>query len=146
VQSAFYPTGLLYGLSHQQRDAMAWVKENTDEDDTFLVVTGNTNWATDRTSEWFPALTGRASLGTFQGYEWLGPKKSDEQAERALELQQCAWSDAFCIEQWARSADVTFTYVYLAERCCPTLERQLLSASDYRVVRHSEGAVIFAHR
>ncbi|MEX2158568.1 MAG: hypothetical protein WEB04_04120 [Dehalococcoidia bacterium] len=146
VQSAFYPTGLLYGLGGQERDAMAWVKENTDENDTFLVVTGDTNWATDRTSEWFPALTGRTSLGTFQGYEWLGRKKSEEQAERALRLQQCAYSDSFCIEHWARSGDVTFSYVYLAERCCPTLERSLFSANDYRLVRNSSGAVIFAHR
>ena len=123
---------------------MAWVRENTDESDTFLVITGDTNWTTDRTSEWFPALTGRTSLGTFQGYEWLGKEQSDEQAERAVRLQQCAYRDPYCIEQWARSGDLTFSYVYLAEECCPTLERALLSAHDYRLVRHSPGAVIFA--
>lgn len=146
VQTAFFPSPGLKGLTEADRDSMAWVATNTEEDAAFLVLTAVERPTADRRAEWFPALTGRASLGTLQGYEWIGKDDFDRQLGRAIALQRCAGADILCIEGWAQARGATFTHVYLVRFCCQSLEQSLRQAPAYELVEDAPGAVIFARR
>ena len=142
LESAYYPLPALRGLSAEDRNAMAWVAENTDEDATFLVLTGEPNAWTDRTAEWFPALTGRESVATLQGYEWMGRDAFDRQRAGAGAVQRCA--DVYCMERWLRTQDLEADYVYLTQTCCTALRLSLQTSIDYRLVHYDRGALVFA--
>ena len=58
----------------------------------FLVITGD-RWGDDRSAEWFPALTGRVSVNTVQGYEWAGGSQFARRVAASQELRACAAED-----------------------------------------------------
>lgn len=57
-------------LKESDMEAYRWISANTTPDSKFFIVTKRTG-ARDYLAEWFPALTGRHSLLTFEGKEWL---------------------------------------------------------------------------
>jgi hypothetical protein len=144
---------LLTGATHDERDAMAWVAEHTPADSRFVVVSGD-RWPVDRTSEWFPALTGRTSVATVQGREWA-PNGGFRSAIADYEdLQRCAEQDAACLDAWTRDTGESFDYVYIpklpkrfasagAPDCCQALRLFLAQDGDYALVYDGPGAVIF---
>lgn len=67
---------LLNSLTTADQQAMQWVKASTPATSNFAVIPA-TYWHADMVSEWFPALTDRASVLTVQGTEW-----TDEFIER----------------------------------------------------------------
>src|SRR5207302_7386028 len=83
----------LYALTVEQRAAMRWVAESLPVNARFAVVTGRV-WPQDAVSEWFPALSGRVSLGTPQGFEWTTAWQSRVNA--AVRLQSCATQAQSC--------------------------------------------------
>lgn len=123
----------LRAVPREHREAMAWIRAETDADARFLVVTGR-HWSTDATAEWFPVLGRRVSVGTVQGYEWLGEEAFDEQVERAQALPPCvAADDVACVEAWFAEAP-EIDYVLLADsdvaravglECCLQLGAQV---------------------
>ena len=58
-------------LSQDDQEAMKWVAQNTTINTEFAVLSGRKRWGLDPVSEWFPALSGRISVSTVQGSEWL---------------------------------------------------------------------------
>lgn len=60
-------------VSKPDREAMDWAIKNTGARDKFLIYTGwfQNSWASDGASEWFPTITGRESILTIQGTEWI---------------------------------------------------------------------------
>jgi len=143
----------LHALSEESRQAISWVARNTPEDSRFLVIKGAGSPWTDSLSEWFPALTKRASLGTVQGYEWLGKSRYERQQDRYEELQACASQSVRCLEKWARQVSPTFSYVYVAKSpagdhgdCCSTLRRSLRASPRYVVLYDGPGATIFGRK
>lgn len=141
-QSAVGSPGALVGLTPIERQAMTWVDTNTTDDSAFVVITGARAASTDRTSEWFPALAGRASLATPQGAEWL---ESGYYAQAAYyaRLQACAESDVACLDAWQQTAKHAFTHVYLAGACCAALDISLRGSTQYRLIFESPGARVF---
>lgn len=143
---------LLSPLSSDERSAMAWVASNAELDARFIVVTGDGSWAQDRSSEWFPALAGRASVATVQGTEWL-PGFSSRVANY-LELQECADKDARCLEEWSAASSIQFDHVYVVKRppiagpadlrfaAGAGLCSELRHDADYEVVFDGPGALI----
>jgi len=138
----------LWPLSTDQRAAMTWIENQTPRSATFAVVTGQP-WALDTTSEWFPALTGRQSLGTAQGYEWTD--MWSQRVDEAVALQSCASTgEKTCLAGWSQTLGVKPDYVYVAkgpqlgplspDDCCPAL-RQALRGSG-AVVYDGPGATI----
>lgn len=71
--SAFIPVNALRleTLQESERQAFEWIEHNTPSSAKFLIITKRVGQR-DYLSEWFPALTGRYSLLTFEGREWLG--------------------------------------------------------------------------
>ena len=92
------------------RASMAWVAANTPPQATFAVVAGRN---ADQVSEWFPALTGRTSVATIQGYEWLGSQRWWRQYDMNVDLQACTTGTDACLTAWMRQYGVSPTYVYL---------------------------------
>jgi hypothetical protein len=105
---------LLSGLPGAERTAMAVVAERTPRDASFAVVTGDRWFGSDRTTEWFPALTGRQAVNVVQGYEWTG--EFAERIRRHDALQACTVQGSMCLELWAAVFDADFDYVYIAKR------------------------------
>ncbi len=123
-------------LSEPERDAMLWVKENTPEDARFLVLSGANSVACDATSEWFPALTGRRSLFTIQGAEWMKGDEFKPFIREAVALQSCAGDDPSCIDGLVDSTE--YDYVYLskvlrAENCAPLVPARTFAYFAARV-------------
>jgi hypothetical protein len=101
-------------LPYASQDMMAWVRENTPADSSFLILTGHADVMTDAVQEWFPALAERHSATTLQGLEWtLGgdffPRWDDLSA-----LQTCR--DMACIETIGKRINVEYDYVILDAR------------------------------
>lgn len=58
-------------MQPSERQALAWIARNTPVDAKFVIITERVG-RRDYLSEWFPTITGRESLLTFEGKEWLG--------------------------------------------------------------------------
>jgi hypothetical protein len=137
------------------RSSMAWVAAHTPADATFAVVTGR-DWYADEVSEWFPALAGRRSVATVQGYEWLGSSGWWRQQDLNADLQACSTAADACFAAWMQQYGVTPMYVYLpegrvggplsAQDCCGGLRQTLAESADYTVAYDGPGASIFERR
>ncbi len=125
---------VLRSVPQGDRAAMQWVAQNTPKDSTFVVVSYSA-WATDKVGEWFPALTGRQSVATVQGTEWLGRGIFAWSQVRYSELVNCAYQDLSCLATWESYEPQHPDYVYLSQGCCGAqLILGLQDSSDYRLV------------
>lgn len=101
-----------YRVSTLERAAFTWIVDNTPPKARFAILTYGDPFNTPA-QEWFPALTGRVSLTTVQGYEWLGTLFNRKEAFETL--QNCIFEDLACIEQWAALGEerrYDYLYVY----------------------------------
>jgi len=142
-------------LSIQERDAMTWVTQNTPDSSHFLVITDEP-WYTDQSGEWFPDLTGRVSVNTVQGSEWLSNKPFAEHVTQYNDVRACADQPASCLDTWSHQTGTTFDYVYVS-KSTPTgatrnsvdsahhlaLEYSLRDDPAYTLVFDNQGAAIF---
>lgn len=139
-------------LSANERQAMAHIRSNTNQANTFIVISAYPGWAwfLDTTLEWFPALTDRVSLGTVQAYEWL-PDFSGRLKLNA-ELKTCIDRDIACIEEFATNHGFEYSHVYISKHtrlepdwtaCCSLLIDSALRSSHYRLVFENDGAYVF---
>ncbi|TAK63985.1 MAG: hypothetical protein EPO22_06185 [Dehalococcoidia bacterium] len=148
----------LSAMSVDERAAMQWATDNTPPGSRFAVVSGD-QWALDRTSEWLPALTGRVSSVTPQGYEWAGGSAFSHRLSAYRELQQCAGRDEACLTGWSLWQEVGYDYVYIPKlaprsaiavdnerECCAALRMSLRADPAYEAVYDGPGATIFRHR
>ena len=138
-------------LTPGQRAAMVWVRDHTPET-AKVVVLATDDWGSDIVSEWFPALSGRASLTTSQGFEWVPDRLSAQWAAEA-ELKNCraaplgreeGASRADCLSAWLRShAQDDKVVVYLDGAtdgdgprvgCCGDLSLALEASGGYEVL------------
>ena len=160
VKDPSLPSSVRYlvALSPEERSAMQWVTETTPETSRFLVVPENawSGWYIDKTTEWFPALTGRVSLATVQGYEWMPENAFVRRKKRFVQLVQCVSSTADCLEDWAQQQGEAFTHIYIPQPpypqkdawllCCRLLIQSLKANPRYLVLYEKPGAVIISRR
>jgi hypothetical protein len=145
-------------LYPQDREAMAWVSQNTTQDSRFLVLTGTTSVSCDSVLEWFPALTGRQSIYTVQGREWTEGQSFNAYVMSTYAVQEClASGDAACLDRAADRSD--YDYVYLSKllrvnncapldvpRTFPLFQSSMQSASGFVPVYETEEVAIFQKR
>lgn len=151
----------LHAMDSGQVEAMRWVRENTPGESRFLVlgVPLDRGWALDAVSEWFPALSGRASPATVQATEWLPGKRGMAAAmARYNDLKVCNDKDVICLDAWAEDAGITFTHVYvgkplekegspvLARDCCAALRISLAASAEYRLIYNGETSQVYERR
>jgi hypothetical protein len=137
----------LVGLTHDERNAMQWIKTNTTDDARILIVPRGP-WQVDKEAEWFPVIADRVSVGTVQGTEWT---HSFEEHVRAFDhLWQCGYQLSDCLSSWSLDTGTTFTHVWVPRtqqgQCCGTLVASLRDANAYRVVYDGPGGTVFTYR
>ena len=101
-------------LTLAQRAAMAWISQGTPAAARFLLVSPGEigiHW----TNDWFPALTGRVSVTTYQGYEWLDKNLFLDRWSWSERAQQCATADGACLTDLGRAQQLDFGYVYISK-------------------------------
>jgi hypothetical protein len=141
--------GYLASVSHDERDAMRWVADNTPPTSRFFVVPED-GWPADRVAEWFPVLAARPSVATVQGREWL--PNGDFARYNALYpvARECGGADVRCLDQWNDSAGMAFSHVFIPKApngaCCRRLSASLRADPRYALVFDGPGAEIFARR
>lgn len=101
-------------LGADDRALMSWIGGETPDAARFAVISDEV-WSRADEAEWFPHLTGRVSVVTMQGREWL-PNWQELNDER-LELAGC--QSLGCIQTWMDGHDAEF--LYLADDCCARL-------------------------
>jgi hypothetical protein len=101
-------------LSQAQLESLSWIGENTEKDGSFAIITGKMDSGTDALVEWFPALTGRVSIVTPQGYEWLPGGAFKQLRQSYAGLQACVATNKKCLQGWNKDAFRDVDYVYLA--------------------------------
>ena len=90
---------------------MAWASSETPTDAVFAVI----GYPADRgVVDWFPAVSGRENLTTWQGTEWI---RSGFRREEATAVANCRTPD--CLPY----AD----YYVLRPQCCPEIEETVES-------------------
>ncbi|MEW6083822.1 MAG: glycosyltransferase family 39 protein [Chloroflexota bacterium] len=105
------------------RAAMEWVRRETSSDSRFLVLTGTTSVACDSVLEWFPALSGRKSVYTVQGTEWIKGAGFNDYVSSTYDVQECYLDgDVACLDGEISRADYDYIYaskVLRADNCMP---------------------------
>jgi len=135
---------------------MNWVRENTPAESRFLVLTGTTSVSCDSVLEWFPALTGRQSLYTVQGTEWIQGANFNTYVRSTYPVQEClASGDASCLDTAVSRSQYDYVYVSKILRvnnCSPLdiprtfpyfLER-MGADSGFDAVYESEDVIIYS--
>lgn len=141
------------GLTQAERDAMEWVRTSTPATCRFAVVSGIATAGTDYVSEWFPSLTGRISVATAQGREWLPGREYARVKEVHAGLQACAVRDEECLAGWAQDAGLRYTHVLIVKPSAGAsrsgdggaLYTSLLRSSAYVLVYDTPDAAVFSH-
>lgn len=150
LASRLAPSSPLFSLTAAQRGPMRAAPALSEPGDRFVIVSG-LPWHIDAVSEWFPVLAGRTSVGTVQGYEWLGGDWFARQRERATALLDCAAGlDALCLTDWIRDGGgaeyiLTTESDFLAAHgydCCNALARALVKARVAVEVYRSDAVTI----
>jgi hypothetical protein len=93
-----------------EQAAMQWVRANTPADSKVLLLTFGDSLNLPFL-EWFPALTGRVSLTTVQGYEWLPGSTFYARKQAFQELQPCLTEDLVCVKHWVAGQGLSFDYL-----------------------------------
>lgn len=142
-------------LPPSDRTAFQWVNQNIPPGARFLVLTGDQPLA-DPVSEWFPALTRRASLATVQGYEWQPESDFDRVLHASFTLQRCVIREAACLQEWQQADGREYDYLYLSKarlranhpalgQTIPLLN-ELLESRDFEMLYDSEQAAVLKKR
>jgi len=129
-------------LTPDQARAMDWIRENTPADAGFVIISGGQPLL-DPASDWFPALTGRKSLATVFGYEWLNDGRFMERIRLYDSLQACAGQTSACLEKWGRENNLEFNYIYIQQDRPTTLEASLADSDGCTIEYRDKNIVVF---
>jgi hypothetical protein len=137
-------------LGKEELNAMQWVGSHTSPEAKFLVLGWDKTWGYASLAEWFPALTGRRSINTAQGTEWLaGDQGALRQVRRYEQSYLCLYSDSSCLDELTQDPQLQFDYVVLSSKVPGESDRQstllvsLENSAKYQVVYSSPGVGIF---
>lgn len=98
--------------------AFDWVKSHTEEDSSFLILTGENAPLEDFTNEWFPVLTNRTSITTVQGLEWNKNVNFNKRLSTLKNIQTCRLSQNIiqCIETIQEKSNIDFQYLFILRK------------------------------
>lgn len=121
-------------VDQPSRDAMSWIRQRTEPDSSFVVLSGARSWFLDRTAEWFPFLTERNSLTTAQGLEWAGPgvfveKVNETDAYRSLQKVAPDLMGSFLRERYC-----TADYIAVFLPTAAPARQSLLASAAFQLV------------
>ncbi|HEX9838769.1 MAG TPA: hypothetical protein VGA72_05455, partial [Anaerolineales bacterium] len=140
------------------QEAMTWVRKNTPAESRFLVLTGTTSVSCDSVLEWFPALTGRQSLYTVQGTEWIEGQNFNTYVKSTYPVQECLSSgDVPCLDAVVSRSQYDYIYVSKLlrvdncqpldiQRTFPYFLEHLHADNTLDMLYETEGVVIFSRQ
>ncbi len=140
------PFGISNGssLHGPELAALGWVRDQTPADSRFILLTGY-GAVSDPVADWFPALTGRRSLNTLFGLEWVESVSLRKGIEQYDALQGCLGQDESCLSAWAKENELPFTHILLEKKAAgPLLLATLQKSADYELVYENVSVAIFA--
>jgi hypothetical protein len=138
--------------------AMNWVRQKTPAESRFLVLTGTTSVSCDSVLEWFPALTGRHSLYTVQGTEWIEGSNFNTYVKSTYPVQECLSSgDVSCLDTAVNRSEYDYVYVskILRVNNCSPLDIQrtfpyflehMQTVNGFDVIYETEDVIIFSRQ
>ena len=134
-------------LTRSDLDAFAWVKANTPPESQFILITQGLP-LNDSTSEWFPVMAERPNLATIFGYEWVNDGLFAVRVEQYQGLQACMMQDTACLNQWARTYNQEFTYIYLRKDTSAQtlLYTSLINSTEFESIFNSEKVGVFLRK
>lgn len=148
IAAAIYNNRRASALVADWRSSQPRIEIDTDADSPdiyYIILDGYGRPFRDPWSEWFPAITGRKSLATIFGYEWVNDGKFGERIRRYDSLQACARKNTDCLSEWERETRLEFAYLYLQlEDATLPLQLSLESSQEYALIYKTETAAIFA--
>ena len=142
-------------LYRPDREAMAWVRQNTQAGSRFLVLTGTTSVSCDSVLEWFPALTGRQSIYTVQGTEWTEGGNFSAYVRSTYPVQEClASGDAACLDAVIDRAEYDYLYISKVlrvnncvpldlQRTFPSFIQSMHEAGEFDPIYETDDVVVF---
>lgn len=149
IYALFLNLFLFYGgmsylqtVNRENRQAMAWVKENTPSESRFLVLDFPYGWFSDSVAEWFPTLTERQSLLTVQAQEWL-PGAASKISAQLSEGTNCRMDGIDCFETFITKHQLQAEYIYFSTnsrseyqppRFSSVIEAQISTSGNYSLV------------
>lgn len=144
VESSLFGFRLINtSLSIADRNAMAWVQNNTPMQGHFLPITGIQSPEIDPFVEWFPALTERRSQTTIQGFEWLLGSKFYERYGDLAKVQVC--KTVACIAEWSAQTGLDYQYIVIQKS---NVDKELITAlgaaNEYKAIYSNDGVVIYS--
>ena len=110
LNSYLYTNELIKPFPAGFDQGVAWIKDETPPESTFLVISGET-WERDKYSEWIAALTGWRSATVVQGYEWLPGFSERISRYDQVNLEYARGINNFL--RWAQANDLTADYLVL---------------------------------
>lgn len=108
-------------ISRHEREALAWIKEHTSSQSTFIVLAATPAWYVDGVSEWFPVLAQRQSVLTPQGLEWTNRYKPT--VKMYEQVKTCAGIQ--CVEEKLAQESLSYDYIYLTRSNEPYFSQSL---------------------
>jgi len=130
----------------EEREAMAWVAANIDREARFAVASGVVTWWVDPVDAWFPALSGRVSVATPNGAEWLPGGEFMRRVQAHAALQRCDGSEPDCLALWQERFAMPISHVYVSR--FPTAGGPPRSAAvageGFTVLYSGPGALVLA--
>ncbi len=124
--------------------AMEWIRANTDDNASFLPLTGVQSPEIDPFVEWFPALTDRRSRSTIQGYEWLLGDAFYTRYSELAELQRCA--SVACVEDWSAMTGLDYDFIVIREVRMGDLADSFRNDDGYAEIYSADGIAVFELR
>lgn len=132
--------------------AFDWIDKNTGQDDTFLLLPHKYSWQHDGVSEWFPALSGRKSLLTVQGAEWLPGDYHAEVEQRYTDFHDCFETNCDCLSATLKKLTEKPDFLWVSTNDWPAKTNACIaplimgSTGDYHYQKsyENEGVVIFS--
>jgi hypothetical protein len=139
----------LEALPDGERESMAWIAAHTPPDSSFLVLSPKSSWEADYVLEWFPALTGRRSVLTPQGAEWLASWSHARRVCLYNAFHHQALGSLERMETWLSRMAVPYTHVYVSKLVrgpidLDDLRAALLASPHYQVMLDDPAALVLA--
>jgi hypothetical protein len=129
-------------LSHEQRQAMAWVAGNAPQGR--FVLANAQPWNLDKASEWFPLLTGATGVNTVQGREWLNGDQFNKWVAIDAEMKTTTNCDGIH-RAISRFPAHEYIWIEFALKCFPSEQYPRVYVNSEVVIVRTEAVSSLAH-
>jgi hypothetical protein len=133
----------LIALTNDERSAMVWIKDSTPLESQFIVLSVPSSWSRDYVAEWFPVLSGRRSLVTAQGLEWMPDEAFERRTKDIKKLKHLQNSNPDGLAEYIESHYDSFQHIAVFMPDVESGYGGFAESGRYRVVYNNKSVLIF---